>query len=412
MKNQLLAGTALVTAAVFAAGGATAQDKMKTMKPSISVNGYFESVVGGTLNEDIKHIVTGVDGNNKLKKSTNRAKDASALDVKTDAEIHFNGSATLDSGLKIHARVELEGMEEHADGDTIDEYFIAVSGSFGQIVLGGTEAAPTKMLGGFSGSFATGVGESLAFDLADWVPSAGGHFSTLQHARLTTNNGGSDDSEKLTYISPNFGGFQIGMSYVPRSANDDDNARVNAEAERHDGLAGAVSYSGKFGEVGIGGGAGYMAMQGCNDCTENKEDLSGWVVAGRLDFGGGFRTAIAYKRTEDAKADRGYVVDAGVRYVAGANQFSFVGSYGELEESTAAHTSLLGSYARSLGPGVKLHVNLVYVDSESAKKRKTNAQLLEADFAGDSPANVEDGTGVFQAKKSGVTLITGIKVVF
>ena len=211
MKNQLLAGTALVTAAVFAAGGATAQDKMKTMKPSISVNGYFESVVGGTLNEDIKHIVTGVDGNNKLKKSTNRAKDASALDVKTDAEIHFNGSATLDSGLKIHARVELEGMEEHADGDTIDEYFIAVSGSFGQIVLGGTEAAPTKMLGGFSGSFATGVGESLAFDLADWVPSAGEHFSTLQHARLTTNNGGSDDSEKLTYISPNFGGFQIGM---------------------------------------------------------------------------------------------------------------------------------------------------------------------------------------------------------
>ena len=240
--------------------------------------------------------------------------------------------------------------------------------------------------------------------------------------------GGSDDSEKLTYISPNFGGFQIGMSYVPRSANDDDNSRVDAEADRHDGLAGAVSYSGKFGEVGIGIGAGYMAMHGAGKTGSSEsvvpgaedgdpattkvtpvdytEDLKGWVVAGRLDFGGGFRTAIAYKRTEDAKADRGYVVDAGVRYVAGANQFSFVGSYGELEDSTAAHTSLMGSYARSLGPGVKLHVNLVYADSESAKKTSA-ADATNAEH----PADAVDMVTT-QAKKSGVTLITGIKVVF
>ena len=55
MKKQLLAGTALVTAAMFAAGGATAQDKMKKMmKPSISVNGSFESVVGGILDDNLE----------------------------------------------------------------------------------------------------------------------------------------------------------------------------------------------------------------------------------------------------------------------------------------------------------------------------------------------------------------------
>ena len=42
MKKQLLAGTAIVAAAMFVAGGAMAQDK-KMMKPSISVNGYWES---------------------------------------------------------------------------------------------------------------------------------------------------------------------------------------------------------------------------------------------------------------------------------------------------------------------------------------------------------------------------------
>ena len=157
MKKQLLAGTAFVAAAMLVAGGAMAQDKMKKkmMKPSISVNGYSEAIVGGILDESL-----GVGES-----------ETSALDVRSDAEIHFNGRATLDSGMKIHARVELEGMEAHADGDTIDEYFLSVSGSFGQVVLGGTAGAPVRMLTGISGSFATGVGETLNFDNA-WVPSA------------------------------------------------------------------------------------------------------------------------------------------------------------------------------------------------------------------------------------------------
>ena len=82
MKKQLLAGTAFVAAAMLVAGGAMAQDKMKKkmMKPSISVNGYSEAVVGGILDESL-----GVGES-----------DTSALDVRTDAEIHFNGRATLD----------------------------------------------------------------------------------------------------------------------------------------------------------------------------------------------------------------------------------------------------------------------------------------------------------------------------
>ena len=142
MKKQLLAGTAFVAAAMLVAGGAMAQDKMKKkmMKPSISVNGSYEGIVGGILDEDLGA----------------GAQDTPALDTRTDAEIHFNGRATLDSGMKIHARVELEGMDEHAGArpdkgfaqDPIDEYFIAVSGSFGQIVLGGTGGAPVRMLTG------------------------------------------------------------------------------------------------------------------------------------------------------------------------------------------------------------------------------------------------------------------------
>ena len=57
------------------------------------------------------------------------------------------------------------------------------------------------MLTGLSGSWATGVGETLNFDNA-WVPSAAGNHYGLQHARLDTG-----DAEKVTYISPKLGGF-------------------------------------------------------------------------------------------------------------------------------------------------------------------------------------------------------------
>ena len=49
MRTHLMAGTALV-AATMLAGGALAADK-KMMKPSISVNGYYEGVVGGILDD-------------------------------------------------------------------------------------------------------------------------------------------------------------------------------------------------------------------------------------------------------------------------------------------------------------------------------------------------------------------------
>ena len=403
MRTHLMAGTALV-AATMLAGGALAADK-KMMKPSISVNGYYEAVVGGILDETIE------------KDGQDNATDTSALDTRTDAEIHFNGRATTDNGMKIHVRVELEAQNNHSQpigagsgalGDPIDEYFVSVSGSFGQIILGGTGGAPVKMLTGLSGSWATSVGETLNFDNG-WVPSAatGARHYNLQHSRLDTG-----DAEKMTYISPKFGGFQVGLTYSPdgQSSPGDDNNRINAERSRHDGLEGAISYTGKFGDVGFGVGAGMTAYQGANEagmtcvpslptpmgaaetmnyqrCSPNPtSDTSDWLVAARIDFGGGFRVAAAHKQvTNDAKATQSQLTDVGVRFITGANSFSLVGSHGEMDNNEAFVTAVMGSYARAMGPGVKAHMNLLWTGSESIDGSQEN---------------------------SGTALITGIKVVF
>ena len=411
MRKQLMAGTALAAAAMLATGGAVAADK-KMMKPSISVNGYYEGVVGGIVDEDIEHIVKGntaADGSgDSLKKSTDAATDTSALDTRTDAEVHFNGRATLDSGVKIHARWELEGQNNHsganAGGDPIDEYFLSVSGSFGQVVLGGTEGVAVKMLTGYTGSWATGVGENLSFD-DGWTPtaSAGLYFETLRHSRLSTGDG-----EKITYISPKLGGFQAGATYEPRVANNDDNARVNAEADRHDALHMAAGFSGEFGDVGFGAGAGILSARGSNASgSANADDMRAWIVAGRMDFGGGFRTAFGYKKTEDPAARRGYLVDLGVRFVSGANSFSLTGMYGEMEDTEARHTKMIASYARAMGPGVKWHLNAIYNDSQSDKMSMAADPDNNAKHPADAQGNVE-----LQAENSGLALVTGIKVTF
>ena len=404
MKRHLLCGTALAAATMLAAGGALAADKK--MKPSISVNGYYEGVVGGILDETQELKVTYQSGDTTMSAKADMKADTSALDQRNDGEIHFNGRAATDNGMKFHMRAELEIQSDHQPGatdtDFIDEYFLSVSGSFGRIILGGTGGAPVKMLTGLTGSWATGVGETLNFDNA-WVPGAhpGPWHYYLQHSRLDTG-----DADKMTYISPKLGGFQVGLTYSPNRVNNDRGGRYDTADGPHDGIEGAVSYTGKFGDVGFGVGAGMTAYQGADG--KKDDDRSDWLVAGRIDFGGGFRVAVGHKRvTDDNKMMESQITDAGVRFVQGANSFSLVGSHGEMDNNDAQHTAVMGSYARALGPGVKWHANIIWNSSQSAKDSVT----LEEETTVEGIA-IPAGTYTAQAENSGTAVVTGLKVVF
>ena len=360
MRQYLMAGTALATATMLVAGGALAADK-KMMKPSVAVGGYYNVVVGGFLDETTE--TAGV--------STKT--DTSALDVRTNGEVWFHGSGTLDNGVKISSRVELEGQNNHSHkdsgGDPIDEYFLSVSGAFGQITIGGTSGVPAKMIGGYSGT-GTGVGAHLHFD--NWTSNAGKANTYIVL--------GDNDTEKLSYISPSFGGFQVGVSYSPEGSEATGNARPNASGAVHDGLAGAARYSGKFGDVGFGIGASMETYQGAND-DATIGDQSRWSVGAYLDFGGGIRVAAAHMRNEDdSNAANGQTTDAGVRFVQGANRFALLGVHAELDDSEDTRTSVVGSYGRTLGPGVVAHVDLFWSESEGtdsgAKKTAEGLVML------------------------------------
>ena len=368
MRKLYLSGTALVAATMLVAGGASAADKKMAMKkPTLSVGGFYNAMIGGFLDEADE---TGSEDNTK---------DTSALDVRTNGEVHFNGKATLDNGMKIASRVELEGQNNHshakAGGDPIDHYFLSISGGFGQIVIGGMPGA-AAMIGGYSGT-GTGVGAHLHFD--NWVGNAGKANTYIVV--------GDVDSEKITYVSPKFGGFQVGMSYSPEVDETTGNNRVDAGGAAHDGLEGMARYSGQFGDVGFGVGASMRTVQGANT---GGTDQSRWSVGGYVDFGGGFRVAAAHKRNDDDnEAANGQTTDAGVRYVVGANKFALMGVLAELDNSADMRTTVVGSYSRTLGPGVAAHTDLLWSESEGAK----NA----------------DGD---QRTYNGLVMMTGLKVKF
>ena len=420
MRKRLLAGTALAAAAMLVAGGAAAADK-KMMKPSISVGGFHQQVISGIADrtEEVKWSHTG-----GASGTLNTETDTSAIDVRGNTEIHFNGSATLDNGMKIAARVALEGQSHTSAGkptpangnDQIDESWVSISGSFGKIILGSDENAAVQMLIGMTGAWATNVGQNLQFNSANWIPAAdgghGGRFHVMQDARIREHGGGGD-GEKITYISPKFGGFQVGASYIPNEEQDD-NTLVDVTAVHHDGMVGAASYTGKFGDVGFAVGGGYLTMQGRDDTAgTNGEDKSSWGAAGRLDFGGGFRVAVGYEQWTSPKALEGQVVSAGVRFVSGANQFSLSGTHGEKDNDAAQYTAVGVGYNRVLGPGVSWHANLMVSRSESAvASADCSAPDSAAGAVGCAAIGESSGTLSGQQENSGAVITSGITVRF
>ena len=183
--------------------------------------------------------------------------------------------------------------------------------------------------------------------------------------------GGDDSRRQLSYISPKFGGFQVGATYTP-NADQDNHVIPNINDRRHDGMVGAVSYTTKVGDVGAAVGAGYSQMQGAG----SADDLTEWLVAGRLDFGGGFRVAAAHQQTTGPDNLKGSVTAAGVRYTVGANAFSLVGSYGELENAGDMYSATKAAYRRTLGAGVFWDANLFVNRSENDAGEENSGSVV------------------------------------
>jgi len=355
MKKQLMTTTALVAAGLVAMSGVA----LGASKPKLSVGGGF-SVIGSAVSQESTGYLS--------------------PDIWGDGEVHFKGSVKLDSGIKIKTRVELETNGNTYDKagagssekDLIDEAYMSISGSFGQIKLGSEDNAANLLLNGSFGSNGTNAGRHLGLHTGKSIASPSGHKASISNVLDL----GDADSEKIIYFTPRMNGFMLGASYTPSFTEGKQSQGKEADGTHH-GLSIGGHWKGNLGGAKIQAAAGYNEAQ---SATSTAADLKGYGVAVKATIGA-ITVAVGTSTEKNIGTGGITTMNAGIKYKAGKDAFSLGYVASEDDASSTAgvdkSTAAMLSYGRTLNAGVTANVNLIY-----------------AEYVGEVAGNSDDNDGV------------------
>jgi len=355
MKKALIGTSALIAVGLLTAQGASAADKI-----SLGISGNYR-VVGGSVSQD--------DG------ATESVSGARDHGIGADGKINFSGSTTLDSGIEVGVRIELEAQTV---GDMIDEQFMWIENTdvWGRLEFGDRDGADNKMnvLAPFVfGPMIVGVQTIM---LAS-APGAGGGnaFGSTNSASIPIVVPGlSGDSTKLTYYTPKFSGAQIGISYTPESA-ENRGAGFGTAAGGTDTTAGNLSeilelganWSGDLGDASVRVSATMASASGEAASGVNVNDSDEWTAAFSVSMNG-FSFGYQHQNGETGGGSASTVVQrdnietrAGLTYSMGAWKYGVEYASRAVEVSATGEDEVtiwgLGAN-RTLGAGISAGVGV------------------------------------------------------
>ncbi len=330
MKKILLCSAALVGVA-FAAAPAMAQ-------VDVTVGGHTKNYIGWADNED----------------------DARDFDMLRESELHFNAEGTADNGLTygFHAELEADGGD---DANTVEESYLYLASSLGRVNLGSEDGAAYLLQVAAPSADANidGLRQYINPFNADSVAAD----AFLAGDGLDYDNDTTGTSEKVTYLSPNWSGFQFGASFTPEindGPGDIDSASGTAGfADDADGAfyEGALRYEGTFNNVGFAVGGGYGQGE--------DEDDNEWNVGADFDIGA-FGVGAAYTEAEgdvggvDVEQD---TIVVGADYTTGPFQFG-VSYLNKDAEDVIEADRYAGGVVYTLTQGLTLRGSVQYVDAD------------------------------------------------
>ena len=338
MKKILLGSTAIVAAGMIASvPSANAASKMK-----LSVGGYMEQWVGFTSQDD------------------GAGQDYSGFSTVSDGEIHFKGKTKLDNGITVGVNVQLEAQQ---GGDQIDEQYMTVSGGFGQIIIGDENSAMYKMHYAPSDF---GIGTNSG-DVTSWnkpVSDAegdsiamGGHYRAPFGATYIEPDA-INDAAKISYFTPRVSGFQLGLSYAPDAAQDN-NGLPNRDAVNSDYVMVGANFVQKMGGLSVAISGGYGTVTDAAEGGTEPEATSFGIKLGM----GGVSAGVSYANFSDSGNADAEGINAGVAYSSGPMGVSVNYYHGEKDGNNGSALTLDGQAERdvihlsakyAMGPGVTL----------------------------------------------------------
>jgi outer membrane protein OmpU len=360
MKRVALLGSTALFGAGMMTNTAMAADGIK-----LSVGGFFREAYMATFDDD---------------KEGELGNERNTDGFFNDAEVHFTGDTTLDNGLTVGAHIELEG---ETNDDQIDEAWVYFSGGFGEVRVGSTDDA----LAGACILPPGGTTNFSAFSPNQWGANndafASG-FPALTSNAACVGVDDKEDAQKLVYITPSFGGFQLTVSYTPNGGDEDHTdgvgphigMPVNADGEsRHNVSAyGTYQYEGDGWGLNAGAGGsfeGHVEQQP----GQNRDEQQFYQADVNLTFGqfsvGGVVEYYNNLFTLDSGNDvDAWVAGGGVAYTMDAWTFGAQYSHqladvkGNDDDFTMDRAVVTANYA--LGPGIDVdgEVGYTWLDTD------------------------------------------------
>ena len=343
MKKILYTTTILTGVSVLALSAAPAEAQQKAKNIQLSVGGYFNSFVA---------FADQADSFESSSNATSRV-GYDSFNIYNDSEVHFTGSTKLDNGIGVSVTVELETDQVKNADAHIDDSYLSLTGSFGDVRIGSTDAITGVFANSAPAAGATGPNDG---DLGNSIiqPSA---VSATADTLLGTGN-----SMKLTYLTPEINGFQAGFSYEPSNTNSDAMPAVggNSGTDTQQYNIG-IAYAGKLGSADVSADLSYKEDHGT--AANSTSGIRGGVnlTAGQITIGGSFKKIDAIdsgiEGTANSPEEEGF--DVGIQYDAGATSLSltYLQSDMPLASGTTGDDSVealtIGA-TYSIGPGIDL----------------------------------------------------------
>ncbi len=301
MKKLLLSSAAIGALALVPAS-ANAQ-------VSLDLGGYF------------KGYVTYADQDDDLGPTLGEDRE---FDIIRNTEVHMSGETTLDNGLTVgvHIEAETDGSTGFGGSDSfnVEESYLYFSGDWGRI-NGGSEDGAAYLLqvaAPSADSNIDGIRQHVnpvnyftaQGGVGGAAPAPGGLLTGLAVAGIAADGVDYDQdvtrtSDKLTYLSPVFNGFQLGVTYTPdmgSGSSEDSLSTDDVPGGLGESYELGARYEGQFNNVGVIIGGGYTHVEEEASATTAtllatpgtiSDDRTAWNAGIDLDIGP-FGVGVAY----------------------------------------------------------------------------------------------------------------------
>lgn len=328
MKKLLYGTTAIVGVGALAAGNAAhAQEE----GVQIGVTGWIDTYYGFA---DVDEVGT---------------QDFSHAVGEQTGQVNFVGETTLDNGVTVGARFEIESF-----GHPADEQLVFFEGNFGEISLGLRNSAGYSMhLAGphfAAGPVALNTGWQTFF-----IPPPANQQVNFRTPSTGTYLDTHNDANTIAWFSPRVAGFQFGASYTPDLSGSGAVSSTNqaaffgnfdTETVWHDAWSVGLSYVQSFDAVEFGISGGFNQSQAPDSATIAKDSKNQYLTGGYVSFGG-FTVGASFSREDSSAATEGHAINAAASYSTGPWTLTAEGIVSEVEGASAHANKGFGASERA-----------------------------------------------------------------